>query len=244
MRDWPNTRYWLVGASAGLGRAVAHELSKTGAEVILSARNVDALEELAGELPGRSTVVPVDVGDDASVAEAAEAVGEIDGMVFLAGLYWPMKAGEFDGAKAATMLDVNLTGAARVLGHVLPPMVERDRGHIVLTGSLSGFRGLPGANGYGASKAGIMSMAETLYADLRTTGVDVQLINPGFIKTRLTEKNEFNMPFIMEPDEAAKLFVDHMQGDDFARNFPRHFGAMFRLSQFLPDWAYYRVFGK
>jgi NADP-dependent 3-hydroxy acid dehydrogenase YdfG len=222
---------------------VAHELSKTGAEVILSARSGDALEELAGELPGKSHVVTVDVGDDASVAAAAEAVGEIDGMVFLAGLYWPMTAADFDGDKAASMLDVNLTGAARVLGHVLPPMVARDRGHIVLTGSLSGFRGLPGANGYGASKAGIMSMAETLYADLRTTGVDVQLINPGFIKTRLTEKNAFSMPFIMEPEAAAKLYVDHMQGDDFGRNFPRHFGAMFRLSQFLPDWVYYRLFG-
>lgn len=242
MRNWPGKRYWLVGASQGLGRAVAHELSKTGAEVILSARDTDALAELAGELPGKASVVGIDVADAASVAEAAQSTGEIDGMVYLAGVYWPMAAKDFDGEKAAKMLDVNLTGAARVLGHVLPPMIERDAGHIVLTGSLSGFRGLPGANGYGASKAGIMSMAETLYADLRTSGIDVQLINPGFIKTRLTEKNEFTMPFIMEPEDAAKLFVDHMQGDDFARNFPRHFGAMFRLSQFLPDWLYYRLF--
>lgn len=244
MRDWPGKRYWIVGASAGLGRAVAQELSKTGAELILSARSEDALTALSAELPGRSSVVPIDVADDASVAEAAERAGELDGMVFLAGLYWPMTAQDFDGNKAATMLDVNLTGAARVLGHVLPPMVARDRGHIVLTGSLSGFRGLPGASGYGASKAGIMSLAETLYADLRNTGVDVQLINPGFIRTRLTDKNEFNMPFIMEPDEAGRLFVDHMQGDEFARNFPRAFGAMFRLSQFLPDWLYYRIAGK
>lgn len=242
MRDWPGKRYWLVGASQGLGRAVAHELSKTGAEVILSARDGEALEDLAAELPGKSQVVLIDVSDSENVAAAAETAGEIDGMVFLAGVYWPMTAAEFDGEKAATMLDVNLTGAARVLGHVLPRMIERDAGHIVLTGSLSGFRGLPGANGYGASKAGMMSMAETLYADLRSTGIDVQLINPGFIKTRLTDKNEFTMPFIMEPDEAAKLFVEHMQGDEFARNFPRHFGAMFRLSQFLPDWIYYRMF--
>lgn len=242
MREWSGKRYWLVGASQGLGRAVAHELSKTGAELILSARSEDELNALSDELPGKSQVVPIDVSNADSVATAAEAAGRIDGMVFLAGLYWPLKASEFDGEKVATMLDVNLTGAARVLGHVLPPMIERDAGHIVLTGSLSGFRGLPGANGYGASKAGIMSLAETLYADLRTSGIDVQLINPGFIKTRLTEKNEFSMPFIMEPEDAARLFVDHMQGDDFARNFPRHFGALFRLSQFLPDWLYYRLF--
>jgi short-subunit dehydrogenase len=243
MRDWPGKRYWLVGASQGLGRAVAQELSKTGAELILSARNEGALRELADGLPGKSDVVPIDVSDAASVAEAAAAAGKVDGLVYLAGVYWPLTASEFDGEKVATMLDINLTGAARVLGHVLPGMIERDQGHIVLTGSLSGFRGLPGANGYGASKAGIMSLAETLYADLRKTGVDVQLVNPGFIKTRLTEKNDFMMPFIMEPEEAARLFVEHMQGDDFARNFPRHFGALFRLSQFLPDWAYYRLFG-
>lgn len=243
MRNWTDKRYWVVGASAGLGRAVATELSKRGAEVILSARDDKALEDLAEALPGRAVVVPVDVSDDLSVAEAAERAGEIDGMVYLAGVYWPMKAEAFDGEKAIAMLDVNLTGAARVLGHVLPAMTARDRGHIVLTGSLSGFRGLPGACGYGASKAGIMSLAETLYADLRTTGVDVQLVNPGFIKTRLTEKNDFGMPFIMEPETAGRLFVEHMQGDDFARNFPRHFGAMFRLSQFLPDWLYYRIAG-
>ncbi len=242
MRDWPGKRYWLVGASQGLGRALAHELSKTGAEVILSARNTEELTVLASELPGKSEVVPVDVADAESVAEAAAAIGDIDGMVYLAGVYWPLGASDFDGEKVATMLDINLTGAARVLGHVLPPMVARDSGHIVLTGSLSGFRGLPGANGYGASKAGIMSLAETLYADLRTSGVEVQLVNPGFIKTRLTDKNSFTMPFIMEPEEAARLFVDHMQGNDFARNFPWHFGAMFRLSQFLPDWLYYRMF--
>ena len=242
MRDWPGKRYWIVGASAGLGKAVAQELSKTGASLILSARSESDLTALAAELPGPTEVVPMDVSSDESVAQAAEKAGEVDGMLFLAGLYWPMKAAEFDGAKAVQMLDVNLTGAARVLGHVLPPMIARDSGHIVLTGSLSGFRGLPGANGYGASKSGIMSMAETLYADLRTTGVDVQLINPGFVKTRLTDKNDFKMPFIMEPEQAARYVVDHMQDDSFACNFPRGFGAMFRLSQFLPDWLYYRLF--
>lgn len=242
MRNWPGKRYWIVGASHGLGRAVALELSKKGAEVILSARDTDALETVASELPGKSTVVTIDVTDLTSVAAAAEAVGEIDGMVYLAGTYWPMGATSYEGDKVAAMLDVNLTGATRVLGEVLPGMVDRDRGHVVLTGSLVGFRGLPGAVGYGASKAGIMSLAETLYADLRETGVDVQLVNPGFIKTRLTDKNEFTMPFIMEPEAAAQIYVDHMQGDDFARNFPWHFAAMFRVGQFLPDWLYYRMF--
>ena len=242
MRQWHGKRYWIIGASAGLGRAVAAEISKTGAEVILSARNESDLKALAADLPGPASVVPLDVSDPASVAHAALEAHAPDGMVYLAGVYWPMPAGEFDGDRAARMIDINLTGAARVLGHVLPPMIARGSGHLVFTGSLSGFRGLPRASGYGASKAGMMSMAETLYADLRGTGVDVQLINPGFVKSRLTDKNDFSMPFIMAPEDAARLYVEHMGTRDFARNFPRHFAALFRLSQFLPDWAYYRLF--
>ena len=242
MRGWSNKRYWIVGASAGLGRAVAKEISKTGAHVILSARDEPALHELSDILPGSSRVLPMDVSDPESVAKAVALAEAPDGLIYLAGVYWPMPASDFDGNKAAVMIDTNLTGAARVLGHVLPQMIARDSGHIVFTGSLSGFRGLPRASGYGASKAGMMSMAETLYADLRNTGVDVQLVNPGFIKSRLTEKNDFAMPMIMEPEEAARHFVDHMQGDDFAGNFPRSFAALFRLSQFLPDWLYYRLF--
>ncbi|MXQ08138.1 SDR family NAD(P)-dependent oxidoreductase [Alphaproteobacteria bacterium GH1-50] len=243
MREWSGKRYWIVGASAGLGRAVAKQISATGATVILSARSEDELNALAEECPGKAEVVPVDVADDESVAKAAEAAGHVDGVVFLAGVYWPQKAQEWNAEQVVKMLDINLTGAARVLGHVIPAMVERDAGHIVLTGSLAGFRGLPGANGYGASKAGIMSMAETLYMDLRKTGIDVQLVNPGFIRTRLTDKNEISMPFIMEPDEAARHFVEHMHDDSFSKSYPRFFSSLFRVSQFLPDFVYYRLFG-
>ena len=184
----------------------------------------------------------MDVSDPASVAKAGALADAPDGMIYLAGVYWPMPAIEYDGEQTAEMIDINLTGAARVLGQVLPQMVARDHGHIVLTGSLSGFRGLPRASGYGASKAGLMSMAETLYADLRCTGVDVQLINPGFVKSRLTDKNDFAMPFIMDAPDAARRFVEHMHTNDFARNFPSGFASLFRLSQFLPDWLYYRLF--
>ncbi|CAG0911905.1 unnamed protein product [Cyprideis torosa] len=141
------------------------------------------------------------------------------------------------------MGQINYLGASRAVGSVIGQMVDRDQGHIVLTGSLSGFRGLPGAIGYSASKAGIMALAESMQADLRKTGINVQLINPGFIKTRLTEKNDFTMPFIMEPEEAAQEFFEHMNGDEFKRSFPMVFSWVFRLSQFMPDWMYYRLFG-
>lgn len=243
MRDWRGKRYWLVGASEGLGRALAQRLSAAGAEVILSARSAGRLEELAAELPGPARVVTVDVSDRASVEAAAAEAGEIDGVVYLAGVYWPMKSQEWDAEKAEAMADINFTGCVRTLGAVLPKMVARGRGHVVLTGSLSGFRGLPGAVGYGASKAAVMSLAETMHADLRGSGIEVQVANPGFIKTRLTDKNDFKMPFLMTPEEAAGAMFALMDGKAFKKNFPWGFGAVFRLSQFLPDWAYYRLFG-
>ena len=243
MRDWQGKRYWLVGASEGLGRALAHRLSKAGAEVIVSARNAERLAALAAELSGPARAVAVDVADRASVEAAAAEAGEIDGMVYLAGVYWPMKAQDWNAGQAETMADINFTGCVRAVGAVLPAMVARGRGHVVLTGSLSGFRGLPGAIGYGASKAAVMSLAESMHADLRGTGIEVQVANPGFIKTRLTDKNDFKMPFLMTPEEAAEEMFALMDSRRFKRNFPRAFGSFFRASQFLPDWAYYRMMG-
>ena len=240
MRSFAGRRYWLVGASEGLGRALAQRMAAEGAELILSARNADRLAELAQDLPG-ARPVPVDVADAASVRAAAAAAGPVDGLVWLAGVYWPMRAQDWDAAQVEAMCDVNFTGCARVLGQVLPGMVARGAGHVVLTGSLSGFRGLPGAVGYGASKAAVMSLAETLRADLKGTGVEVQLANPGFIRTRLTAKNDFRMPFLMEPEQAADRMLALMRSRRFAANFPRGFGAMFRLAQFLPDWAWFRL---
>ncbi len=243
MRQWQGKRYWLVGASEGLGRSVAIQLSKLGVEVILSARSEDRLTALAAELPGKSQVVPVDISDMASVKAAAAQVGEIDGVVFLAGVYWPQSAQNWNPDEVEMMCDVNFTGAARVVGNVIGPMVARDNGHIVLTGSLSAFRGLPGAIGYAASKGGVQALAESMECDLRGSGVQVQIINPGYIKTRLTDKNTHAMPFIMEPDDAAREMVEFMGTDRFKKSFPRAFSLFFRASQFFPDWLYYKVFG-
>ncbi len=242
MNDWAGKRYWLVGASEGLGEALAHKMSAAGVHLILSARSEDKLNQLADALPGRADVVTVDVSDAASVKEAAEAVGDIDGVVQIAGVYWPFGAKAWDAEQAVAMADINFTGAMRLMGAVVPKFVERDAGHIVLTGSLSGFRGLPGAAAYTSSKAGVMTLAESLFADLHKTNVKVQLVNPGFVKTRLTDKNDFNMPFIMEPEEAAREFFEHMNSDSFKRSFPTLFSWVFRGSQFLPDWLYYRLF--
>lgn len=242
MREWTGKRYWLVGASEGLGLALAQMISRAGAEVILSARSEDRLSAAVATLAGKGSAVPCDVADRASVQAAADQIGPVDGVVYLAGVYWPTKAQEWNAEQVEAMCDVNFTGCARVIGAVLPGMVARGAGHVVITGSLSGFRGLPGSIGYTASKAGVMSLAECLYADLRDTGVEVQVANPGFIRTRLTDKNDFSMPFLMEPDEAAQEMFEHMNSDTFKKSFPLMFSWLFRLSQFLPDWAYYRMF--
>jgi len=241
--DWQGKRYWLVGASEGLGREVAFCLSRAGAEVIVSARSEDRLKDLVADLPGNASYVTVDVTDRAAVEAAAAEIGDIDGVVYLAGVYWPMKAQEWDNEKADMMGEVNFLGASRVVGSVIKDMVAKNAGHIVLVGSLSGFRGLPGAIGYSSSKAGMMSLAESMQADLRTSPINVQLINPGFIKTRLTDKNDFNMPFIMSPEDSAKEVFEHMNTDSFKKSFPMVFSWVFRGSQFLPDWLYYRLFG-
>ncbi|WP_386629461.1 SDR family NAD(P)-dependent oxidoreductase [Sulfitobacter geojensis] len=242
MKEWQGKRYWLVGASDGLGAALAQKLSRAGAEVVLSARSEEKLADLVAALPGKASYQTIDVADNDSVKAAADAVGTVDGVVFLAGVYWPFGAKEWNADQAVAMADVNFTGLMRVMGQVVPEMVARDAGHIVITSSLTGFRGLPGSIGYTASKAGTMSLAESMHADLRKTGVQVQVVNPGFIKTQLTDKNDFKMPFLMEPDEAAREVFEHMNTDSFKKSFPWLFSLLFRGSQFLPDWLYYRIF--
>lgn len=237
------SRYWIVGASEGLGSAVAERMSQRGARLVLSARGRERLEEVAHALTAGAEVMPLDIRDRRAVETAAADIGEIDGVIFLAGVYWPMRAREWDGEKVEAMFDVNLTGAARVLGAVVPGFAARGRGHVVIVGSLSGFRGLPRAIGYGAAKAGLMHLAENLRAEFHRSGVKVQLINPGFIRTRLTDKNDFAMPFIMSAENAAARVLGAMDSGRFQTNFPRAFSWLFRAGQFLPAPVYFRLFG-
>jgi short-subunit dehydrogenase len=241
MTQWQGKRYWLVGASDGLGAALAKQLSRAGAEVILSARSGDKLEDVVNNLPGKASFVKLDVADADSVARAAEEIGEVDGVVYLAGVYWPFSAKHWNAEQGNAMADINFTGLMRVMGQVVPQMVKRDEGHVVITSSLAAYRGLPKSIGYSASKAATLSLAESMYADLRKTGVKVQVVNPGFIKTQLTDKNNFEMPFLMEADDAAREVFEHMNTDKFKKSFPFVFSMLFRAAQFLPDALYFRL---
>ena len=137
MRDWRGKKYWLIGASEGLGRALAMQMSRAGAELILSARDADRLADLQSKLPGITSVLPLDVADGTAFDAAAAQVGQVDGLVYMAGLARWTKPGNWNSADAVAMAEVNFTGALRAIGAVLPAMVERNAGHVVLTGSLA-----------------------------------------------------------------------------------------------------------
>lgn len=229
--------YWIIGASEGLGRALARALAHEGARLILSARNEPRLRDLSRDLP-EATALAMDVTDATSVVAAAcraEKLGpSLDGVIYCAGSYDPMSALEWKPGRAERMTEVNYTGALRVLSHVVPRMAARRSGHVVLIGSLAGHRGLPGAIGYGASKAALMHLAENLRADLKSTGVRVQSVNPGFIRTRLTEKNSFVMPMLMTPEHAAAHVIHAMRRRRFSTSFPAPFAWLFTLGRHLP----------
>lgn len=232
--------YWLVGASEGLGRALAHQLAQEGAELVLSSRNVERLETLAAELP-KAQAVAMDVTNSESVRQATKAVQSIDAVIYNAGAYEPMRASEWDTEQALNMCDVNYLGALRVIGEILPCFIERGSGDITLIGSLAGYRGLPAAVGYGASKAALASLAETMRYDLKGTGITVRLVNPGFIRTRLTEKNNFKMPMLMSPERAANQVLRAMRSRRFRTDFPAPFSWAIRGLQFLPDMLAFRI---
>ena len=239
MTHFSGKTYWLIGASEGLGRELARELSRLGARVILSARSAERLESLCAELINAQALV-LDVTDPVAVHQAANGIGEIDGVIYNAGAYEPMRATEWDAKAALTMADVNFTGAMRLLGELVPRFMCIGHGDITLIGSLAGYRGLPASIGYGASKAALISLAETMRHDLKDSGVVVRIVNPGFIKTRLTEKNDFKMPMLMQPDKAAKHVLKAMRSNRFRTDFPAPFSWFIRALQFVPDILLYR----
>ena len=238
IREWRTKRVWLVGASAGIGAAVARELAKRGTRLALSARSADKLQalEIADAL-----ILPCDATEAASLAAARERLlaqwGGVDLVVYLAGDYVPMRAEDFDLAKAEQVITVNFNGGLRLAATVLPDLPAG--GGIAFVASVAGYRGLPRALCYGPGKAALIHFAECLHLDLAARGIGVWVVNPGFVQTRLTARNDFAMPALLTPEEAAIATVDGFASGDFEIHFPKRFTRVLKLLSLLPYRWYF-----
>ena len=236
--EWRVKRVWLVGASSGIGAALAHALARRGARLALSARRADKLQAL-GIADAR--LVPCDATDAASLARARQAVidalGGIDLVIYLAGDYVPMRADNFDLAVAEQVVAVNFNGAMRLAAAVLPDL--RPGGGIAFVASVAGYRGLPKALCYGPGKAALIHFAECLHLDLAPRGIGVWVINPGFVATQLTAKNDFAMPALLSPEQAASAAVDGFCRANFEIHFPKRFTWFMKLLAHLPYGCYF-----
>ncbi len=243
LREWRGKRVWLVGASTGIGRALAEQLHALGATVIVSARKMDALQAFADQHPG-SIALPLDVSDGPAVkaaAEAALAAGPLDLVCYCAGHYHAMRATAIDLPDLLRHHEVNTVGALHVLAAITPAMVARGQGHISLVSSVAGFRGLPQSLAYGPTKAALINLAETLYLDLQPRGLGVSVINPGFVETPLTAQNEFHMPALISPQQAAQAILQGWARGEFEIHFPKRFTRLMKLLRLLPYPLYFAV---
>jgi short-subunit dehydrogenase len=246
INDWKGKRVWLIGASSGIGLALARTLIARGAKVAVSARNADALHELAaGTRPASVLPLPLDATCidqlQGALREMIDAWGGVDIALFLQGTHEPVRAWTLDSGVAHRMVETNLLSVLDSLAVVLPQMLRQGSGGIAICSSVAGYRGLPTSLVYGATKAALINLAETLYMDLSPRGIAVWIVNPGFVKTPLTDRNEFRMPALISPEEAAAQIVAGLASGRFEIHFPKRFTRWLRLLRLLPYGLYFRL---
>jgi len=249
IEDWTGRTVWLVGASTGIGRATASALHAAGARVVVSARSREALDAFVVAHPG-SLAIALDATDRAAMQAAAAQVvaahGHIDLAMYCAGTYAAMRATAFDLDVALRHVRVNYDGALFMLDAVLPTLLAQAQakgsgrgGHISLVSSVAGFRGLPQSLAYGPTKAALINLAETLYLDLSPLKIGVSVINPGFVETPLTAQNEFKMPALITPEQAATDILAGWRAGEFEIHFPKRFTRWLKALRHLPYSAYF-----
>ena len=246
IESWTGRVVWLVGASTGIGRATASLLHERGAKVVVSARSQATLEAFARAHPG-SVALPLDATDRRAMHDAAERLvsehGGIDLAFYCAGTYKAMRAQDFDLDEALKHQQVNYVGALYLLDAVLP-LLQRQAaagrgGHLSLVSSVAGYRGLPKSLAYGPTKAALINLAETLYLDLSAQKVGISVVNPGFVETPLTAQNEFRMPALITPEEAAREILRGWEAGQFEIHFPKRFTRWLKAMRHLSDGLYF-----
>ena len=240
----PWNTVWIIGASFGIGRAFAELCSSRGAKVIASARSADALDDMASE-DENIVALPFDATSADEVSGAVARI-ETDGLLpdltlYNAGFYEPVTSWRVDADLFATHMAVNYLGAVYVLSELLPPLAARGKGHVALVASLSGYCGLPKAAAYGPSKAALISLCESMKLETDAAGLDLSVVNPGFVDTRMTAKNDFRMPHLMKPAEAAREIYDGLARKQFEVAFPKAFVRRLKFARLLPYGLYFRL---
>jgi NAD(P)-dependent dehydrogenase (short-subunit alcohol dehydrogenase family) len=242
--DWRGRRVWLVGASTGIGRALAVRLHRAGARVAVSARGAEGLQSFVATHPG-SLALPLDVTDREALRAAADRLvaewGGIDLAVYCAGYYKAMRATDFDLDDALRHEQVNYVGALHLLDAVLPVLLRQKAGHLSLVSSVSGYRGLPKALAYGPTKAALINLAESLWIDLTDHGIGVSVVCPGYVETPLTAQNDYRMPALISADEAAAQMDAGWRRGTFHMHFPKRFTGWLKLLSHLGDANYFRA---
>lgn len=240
---------WITGASSGIGAAIAKRLVHDGWNVAITARAADKLQELANRHPGKMIVAPGDVAD-AETMKTVRATIELQAgrpialAIFNAGAWQEMGAKDFDLNAFRTMVQVNLLGTANGLDAVMPGMIARKSGQIAIVASVAGYRGLPRAVAYGATKAALISMAESLKFDLDRLGVSISVVNPGFVRTPMTDTNKFKMPFLLEPDDAASRIVRGLASGRFEVAFPWQLALPLKVLRILPSRLFFALLSR
>ena len=239
---------WITGASSGIGRALALKFAKEGWQVAASARRDNLLNELSG-LNKNISSFPLDITDKDKCEETFEIIKkkyqDIDICFFCTGTWDHKKEKNIDISQIEKTMNVNFFGTLNCIKVVEQYFKERKSGHISIVSSIAGYRGLPNSTGYGASKAALNNLAESLYFDFDRHNVRVSLVSPGFIKTPMTDKNEFKMPFLKTPEFAAeKIYNGLVNGSSFEIDFPKELTLILKLLKILPNRLYLYIIKK